>query len=380
MLPAGNLFIGLMSGTSLDGVDAVLIRCLPQGSQTSLNHPIEIISHHAHAFPRALREALWALQGPADNELHHMALAGSQLAHVYAQAIHALLSQTHYRACDITAIGAHGQTVRHRPELGYTCQINAPAVLVEQTGIAVVSDFRSRDIAAGGQGAPLVPLFHQHALGGQTPRVILNLGGIANVSVLEPGHPPRGSDTGPANMLMDNWCELHTGQPFDHGGQWGHQGQVLPRLLERLIQSEPWFELPFPKSTGRDLFNITWLSERLDQYKKEQPQAVNAADVQATLQRLTSRTVSLAIERLGAQGWPIYVCGGGAYNTALLSCLAQDTQADVTTTDALGIAPEKVEAAAFAWLAWAHINHVPANEPYATGARGPRILGAYWPA
>lgn len=384
MLPADNLFIGLMSGTSLDGVDAVLIQCHPSHiSQPALNAPISILAHHAQPFSKALRDELWALQAPADNELHRMAMAAQGLVRVYAQAVKSLLSKTTYLPEDITAIGAHGQTIRHRPELGYTYQINAPALLVEQTGIAVISDFRSRDIAAGGQGAPLVPMFHHHAFGHTTPRVIVNLGGIANITVLEPGAPPRGTDTGPANMLMDNWCELHSGQPYDESGQWGAQGQCNDALLQLLIDSEPWFKLSSPKSTGRDLFHVSWLRARLDEFKKSHlttsTQPINPADIQATLQRFTSSTISMSIEALGAQGWPIYVCGGGAYNKALLECIAKDCRSTVCTTDALDMAPEHVEAAAFAWLAWAHLNKVHANEPQATGARGTRILGAYWP-
>ena len=372
MLPAGNLFIGLMSGTSLDGVDAVLLDCANPAN-------LKLLGRHSEPFSPDLKQALWALQAPADNELHRMALAGISLATVYAQAVKSLLTQTDLTASQITAIGAHGQTVRHRPELGFTWQINAPATLVELTGVAVVSDFRSRDIAAGGQGAPLVPAFHQHVFGDDTPRVILNLGGIANISVLEPGQAPRGSDSGPANMLMDNWCALHLGHDFDEGGKWGAQGKLVDTLLSHLISKEPWFTRPFPKSTGRDLFNIGWLSKRLAEFKKTHDQLPLPVDIQTTLQHFTARTVALAIEGMNAQGWPIYVCGGGALNHALLKHIANETQAPVYSTQLLGIPPQDVEAAAFAWLAWAHFHNVPANEPKATGARGARVLGAYWP-
>jgi anhydro-N-acetylmuramic acid kinase len=367
-----QLFIGLMSGTSLDGVDAVLIDCQDPTK-------VKLLGQHSQPFPPEVKDALWALQASADDELHRMSLAGVALAKVYAQAVHTLLFKTAHCPDQIQAIGAHGQTVRHAPNLGYTCQINAPATLVELTGIAVVSDFRSRDIAAGGQGAPLVPAFHQHVFGADSPRVILNLGGIANISVLTPGEAPRGSDTGPANMLSDNWSALHTGQSFDKGGQWGAQGRVIETLLTQLIDEEPWFQKPFPKSTGRDLFNISWLDRQLTSYKKTNVVDALAIDVQATLQAFTARTVAMAVERLGAHGWPIFVCGGGALNEALMLKLAHETQTKVSTTDELGIPSQEVEAAAFGWLAWAHVQRLPANEPKATGALGARVLGAYWP-
>jgi len=367
-----QLFIGLMSGTSLDGVDAVLIDCQNPSA-------ISLLGQHTEPFPPEVKDALWALQAPADDELHRMFLAGVALAKVYAQTVNTLLLKTGLTPKQIQAIGAHGQTVRHAPGLGYTCQINAPATLVELAGIAVVSDFRSRDIAAGGQGAPLVPAFHQHVFGGDTPRVILNLGGIANISVLVPGQTPRGSDTGPANMLMDNWTARHIGQAFDKGGQWGAQGQVNNALLAFLLVHEAWFQKPFPKSTGRDLFNMSWLNKRLADFKKISSSNDQTVDVQATLQCFTARTVAMAIHSLGAQGWPIFVCGGGALNDALMGKIAHETQAVVSTTNSLGIPAQDVEAAAFAWLAWAHMQRIPANEPKATGAQGARVLGAYWP-
>ena len=368
-----QLFIGIMSGTSLDGVDAVLIDC-----QNPSN--IKLLGHDAQPFPAEVKDALWALQTSSNDELNRMSLAGVALAKVYAQTVKALLIKTGYTPQHIQAIGAHGQTVRHAPNLGYTCQTNAPATLVELSGIAVVSDFRSRDVAAGGQGAPLVPAFHQHVFSAKTPRVILNLGGIANLSILEAGQSPLGSDTGPANMLMDSWAALHTGQSFDQGGKWGAQGQVNHALLAYLIDSEPWFKKPFPKSTGRDLFNLSWLKQRLADFKKNSSLIFEPIDVQATLQCFTARTIAVAIQSMGARGWPIFVCGGGAFNDALMRQIAHDTQAMVSTTDSLGIPVQHVEAAAFAWLAWAHIQRIPANEPKATGALGARVLGAYWPA
>jgi anhydro-N-acetylmuramic acid kinase len=364
-----GLYIGLMSGTSFDGVDGVLASIDANGSPT-------LLAHADVALPETLRAELLALNSPTDNELHRACLASLALTALYAQTVDQLLTQTGISANVIQAIGAHGQTVRHRPELGYTLQLNAPAKLVEATGIGVVADFRSRDIAAGGQGAPLVPAFHRAVFGASTNRVILNLGGIANVTLLRPSEPVVGFDTGPANLLMDAWCQSHTGAPFDRDGAWGATGQVDARLLDELIESEPWFLSPPPKSTGRDLFGMAWLGERLGRSTKPLP----AQDVQATLQGLTVRTIVEALRTQGLIDCEIYVCGGGARNKTLMRRLAASWQGEVATTDALGIDAQSVESLAFAWLAWAHIQKKTGNLMEVTGASGERILGAYWPA
>lgn len=233
----GPLFIGLMSGTSVDGVDGVLVR-LPDGQ------PPQVLASASLPMPAALRAELLALNVPGDDELARAALAANELARLYAQAVADLLAQTGLQAQDIAAVGAHGQTVRHRPDRGYTLQLNAPALLAELSGIDVIADFRSRDVAAGGQGAPLVPPFHAAIFGAPQGRAVLNLGGIANVTLLTPGQPPRGFDTGPANVFLDAWCQRHLGQPYDKDGRWAASGQVLAPLLEQLIASEPWFALP----------------------------------------------------------------------------------------------------------------------------------------
>ena len=362
-----------MSGTSLDGVDAVLVEIDQDGLP-------QLVSKTQKAFAGDLRARLLALNTAGPDEIHRCAIAANELADIYAIAVNQLLHDSGKQASQIKAIGAHGQTVRHRPDLGYTLQINAPARLAELTGIGVVADFRSRDIAAGGQGAPLVPAFHAKVFGvsstHSSTRVILNLGGIANVTILHPGGDVLGFDTGPANMLMDAWCERHTGDPYDDAGRWGAGGQANPALLDQLIHSQPWFSLPHPKSTGRDMFHLVWLDSELARFA----QPLKAQDVQATLQHLTAVTVMDALRRAGVSAPEMFVCGGGARNIALLSLLKSLGARSVEPTDALGVPAQDVEAVAFAWLAWTHIQARTGNLPQVTGAKDSRILGAFWPA
>ncbi|MEN4920256.1 anhydro-N-acetylmuramic acid kinase [Achromobacter spanius] len=370
--PHGNstLYIGLMSGTSVDGVDGVLTT-LAEGQQP------QVLASASLPMPENLRRELLALNASGDDELARAALAANALARLYAQAVASLLKDAGVDARDVSAIGAHGQTVRHRPDSGYTLQLNAPALLAELTGIDVVADFRSRDVAAGGQGAPLVPPFHAAIFGASHGRAVLNLGGIANVTLLSPGQPARGFDTGPANVFLDGWCQRHLGRPYDADGRWAATGQVLAPLLEQLIASEPWFGLPPPKSTGRDLFNMQWLDTRLAEFGGPTPAP---QDVQATLQRLTARTVANAIDAAAAGTQEVFVCGGGAYNAGLMRELAYCLQRPLHPTDSLGVPAQQVEALAFAWLAQAFMERKPAGLPAVTGARGPRILGALYPA
>lgn len=360
--------IGLMSGTSLDGVDGVLARLSAAGQP-------QILARASAALPATLRAELLALNTPGENELHRVALAGNALSDCYAEVVSELLRTTGLTKDDIAAIGAHGQTVRHRPELGYTTQLLAPARLAERSGISVIADFRSRDIAAGGQGAPLVPAFHRAVFGQDTPRVILNLGGIANVTLLLPGQPVIGFDTGPANLLLDLWCQRHTGNAYDADGQWASSGKPGAELLDHLLASEPWFALAPPKSTGRDLFNASWLDARLTDY-----QALSPADVQATLVALTVESITRALSQQSLTDTPIYACGGGARNGYLMHHLAKRWAGQVQTTDALGVGTQDMESLAFAWLAWAHLNKYAGNLPEVTGAHGLRLLGAHWPA
>ena len=362
------LYIGLMSGTSLDGVDGALAE-FQDG----------VISTRAAAyipFPVALRSELMMLQGVGQNEIAREALVANQLAALYAQCVAAVLEQGKVSAGDVRAVAVHGQTIRHRPELGYTRQTNNPALLAELCGIDVIADFRSRDIAAGGQGAPLVPAFH-HALfakPGQT-RVVANIGGISNISVLHGDGSVIGFDTGPGNVLMDAWIARHLGKEYDADGAWAATGKEVPGLLAALL-NEPYFSLPAPKSTGRDLFHPAWLEARLAQFGGAAP-----ADVQFTLTRLTAVTLARAIEASGAGADAVYVCGGGAYNATLLKELAAALggKVRVESTDALGVAPHRVEALAFAWLGYRFTERLAGNLPAVTGARGERVLGALYP-
>ncbi|MFG0596251.1 anhydro-N-acetylmuramic acid kinase [Delftia sp. WSY_9] len=368
--------IGLMSGTSLDGVDGVLVDFV-EGTQ--------VLWHASRGFDAALRAELLALNTPEGrDELHRAALAANALARSYAEVVRELLQATGLAPAQIAAIGAHGQTVRHRPQMfdgtGYTLQLNSPALLAELSGVAVVADLRSRDVAAGGQGAPLVPAFHQGVFGrpGETV-LVLNIGGIANLSVLAGDGTVLGFDCGPGNALMDGWCQTHTGQPYDDGGQWAATGQVLPALLDRLL-AEPFLQQPPPKSTGRDLFHADWLAGHLSASATSAADA-RPADVQATLTEFTARACASAVQRFGRGGGELLVCGGGAFNTQLMQRIAALLPGvAVDTTAARGLPPQQVEAAAFAWLARQALLGLPGNLPAVTGARGPRILGAIYPA
>ena len=359
----------------MDGVDAVLASFNAQGSP-------QVIDRSQASFSVALRNEFLALNQSGSDELARSALAANALAEVYAHAVQQLLEKTHLPATRICALGAHGQTVRHQPAQGYTIQLNAPAYLAELTGITVIADFRSRDVAAGGQGAPLVPMFHAGVFATTRTRAILNLGGIANVTILTPGQPPIGFDTGPANVLMDLWCELHTGAAYDADGTWGKTGKIHPLLLTHLLEAEPWFAQPAPKSTGRDLFHRAWLESRVAHIEKQigASHQIASQDVQATLCALTAQSASDAIKEYAHDTADVLVCGGGARNPALMQALQTHLPCPVYTTAHAGIETQDVEALAFAWLAWAHQQGRAVGNPSVTGARGARILGASWPA
>ncbi len=363
-----TLYIGLMSGTSMDGVDGALVDFGGNAVQT-------IAAAHVPFAPE-LRADLMALQSAGPNEIEREALAANALAELYAACVAKLLSQSGLAAGAVRAVGVHGQTIRHRPELGYTRQTNNPALLAELCGIDVIADFRSRDIAAGGQGAPLVPAFHQARFGvpGQT-RVLVNIGGIANISVLRGDGSVTGFDTGPGNVLMDAWIGRHRGLDYDDNGAWAASGTVHQTLLAHL-SAEPYFALPAPKSTGRDLFHLAWLDARLAGFGELPP-----ADVQATLSALTASTIARGILDHAPQAQAIYVCGGGAFNGPLMRKLgAKMKGATVESTEVLGVAPDRVEALAFAWLAQRFTERAPGNLAAVTGASGARVLGALYPA
>jgi len=366
-----ELFLGLMSGTSMDGVDGVI---------ADFSSGVRVLQHASVPFDDALRSELMALNASGPDELHRAWLAGNALMGVYAQVVRELLARASLTAGAISAIGAHGQTVRHRPQqfdgTGYTIQLAQPALLAERTGIRVVADFRSRDVAAGGQGAPLAPFFHQavFARGGETVGV-LNIGGISNLTVLRADGGMQGFDCGPGNALMDAWCLQHTGKAYDEDGRWAAGGRVLPDLLAALL-AEPYFALPPPKSTGRDLFNRPWLDARLQGFAGAAP-----SDVQATLTELTARACAGDVQRHAPGLEKLIVCGGGALNGHLMARLqALLPQARVVSSAEEGLPPLQVEAAAFAWLAMKCVRGEKLGLQSTTGARGARVLGGIYPA
>jgi anhydro-N-acetylmuramic acid kinase len=389
-----DLYIGLMSGTSMDGVDGALVDFSQQKPSVT----------HVFSAPLApdLRAELLALNVSGDNELHRAALAAHALARTYARVVQALLQASGLRAQDIRALGAHGQTVRHQPDLrdasgkptGYTLQLNNPALLAELTGIEVVADFRSRDVAAGGQGAPLAPFFHRAWFAPQRAASdvgavnenaagktigVLNIGGISNLSILQPDGTTLGFDCGPGNALLDMWCQQHTGAPYDQGGAWGAGGVLNHALLQAML-AEPYFALPPPKSTGRDLFNRAWLDKHLAAFASEKPQ-----NVQKTLVELTTKPIeycgSSYEKSSGLKIQELIVCGGGAFNTALMQRLkALMPHTCVVSSAERGLPPQDVEATAFAWLARQTVLRHPLPLSSVTGSQGPRVLGCIYPA
>lgn len=361
-----ELIVGLMSGTSLDGVDAVLV-------EFSGTAPVVVATAYL-PYPDELRERTLSLHEEQVGELHLASVLANDLALIYARVVAAVLAQGAVPAAAIRAIGCHGQTIRHRPGQGYSIQVNNPALLAELTGISVVADFRSRDIAAGGQGAPLVPGFHDTLFRHEARhRAILNIGGIANLTDLAPGKPTKGFDCGPGNLLLDAWIRRHLDQPFDEGGHWAEAGHILPGLLERMLTHDFFGQAP-PKSCGREQFDLAWLHTCLA--GDEDP-----ADVQATLAALTATAAQRAIGQHCSGAEELYVCGGGARNATLLRALEQLLpETRVSTTEELGLPADWVEAVAFAWLAQRTLERLPGNLPQVTGARGPRVLGAVYPA
>ncbi len=375
-----GLYIGLMSGTSLDGVDGVLADFDTQ--------PPRVLGHASAPLPEALRAELLALNTSSPDELHRAALAANALMRVYAQVVQTLLDHSGLPADRVRAIGAHGQTVRHRPRAfdgtGYTIQLCQPALLAELTGIDVVADFRSRDVAAGGQGAPLAPFFHRAWFGqpGQA-LALLNVGGISNLTVLRADGTQLGFDCGPGNALMDGWCQRHQGRAYDDRGAWAASGAVSMSLLSRCL-AEPYFAAMPPKSTGRDLFHLPWLESHLAAHAAALPAGappLAPADVQATLAELTARTCADDIRRHAPGVTRLVVCGGGAFNTHLMRRLAALLPGvNVIASDDAGLPPLQVEAAAFAWLARKAILREKLDLQSTTGARGARVLGGVYPA
>ncbi|MBU6189953.1 MAG: anhydro-N-acetylmuramic acid kinase [Betaproteobacteria bacterium] len=373
--PDSRLFIGLMSGTSVDAVDAVLVR-LHTSSQR-----LETLSSVSVPFSNDLRQSIQRLQAPSAGELELAARVALSLAHLYAEGAQRVIDRAGFTARDITAIGAHGQTVRHRPAEGFTLQLLNAAQLAETTCIPVVYDLRPADIAAGGQGAPLVPAFHAHVFADQSEcRAVVNIGGIANISVLPAAAPNNaaqvlGHDTGPGNTLLDQWHERHQGERFDAQGAWAAGGTADPNLLAAML-ADDYFHRPPPKSTGRDDFNLEWLDRHLLAHASaHDSQPLSARDVQATLSELTATTIALACDQ--AAPAQVFLCGGGVYNADLIRRITQRLpRCRVASTEMAGIDPMAVEAAAFAWLAARRVDTLPGNLPAVTGASGRRVLGS----
>jgi len=362
-----TLYVGVMSGSSLDGLDFALIE---QDDRPRL------VATHYIPMPDDLRAELLGLCASGPDEIARVGIAEQKWVRLAAQGVLALLDKQNVSAGEIRAIGSHGQTVRHEPARGFTLQIGNPALLAELTGITVVSDFRKRDIAAGGQGAPLVPAFHEALFDDNKDyRAVLNVGGFSNLSLIEIDKPVSGFDSGPGNVLLDAWIQAQRGLSYDKDGAWGESGTVNPDLLKSML-SDQFFQTKGPKSTGREVFNLGWVHHHMFQLPTLKPE-----DVQATLLEVTALSITESLQSAQAQTKELLVCGGGAHNKALMARLAALLpNTKVSSTAEFGVDPDWVEAMAFAWLAHCALESVPANRPSVTGAKGLRVLGAIYPA
>ena len=365
-----ELYVGVLSGTSMDGIDVALVRFAPGP---------ELVDTHFHELPAKLKKDLNELATPGDNEIDRMGVADIEMGKEIAKAVNAILTKTHTEPARVRAIGSHGQTIRHRPSQDpkFTLQIGDPNTIAVETGIRVVADFRRKDIALGGQGAPLVPAFHDGIFRSrQADRIIVNIGGIANLTVLPRGQfsPVIGFDTGPGNTLLDGWCQKMVGQPMDKDGMLAARGRILPLLLQSMLK-DAYFSRRPPKTTGREYFSMEWLEKHLAEFGRP-----GVADVQATLLALTVHTIAESIKALPMLKTPeIYVCGGGAHNIAVMRSLqVQLPDCRVDKTDAIGVSADWVEAMAFAWLARQRMHEQPGNLPIVTGASRPTILGCVY--
>ena len=368
------LYVGLMSGTSIDAIDGALVQCEQD--------TVSLLATREHPIPQEMADRIAAISQPGDNEIELMGKLDRELGLLFADAVTALLEESAVKPADIKAIGCHGQTIRHRPpstsmdtDSAFTLQITDPNTVAERTGITTVADFRRRDIAAGGEGAPLAPAFHAAAFSrAGSARAIVNIGGIANVSLLDGNELVAGFDSGPGNTLLDYWIRRHRGARFDQDGRWAASGQVLPGLLKQLL-ADDYFALSGPRSTGKEAFNPSWLEPQLTPFDSEDP-----AHIQATLAELTASSIAQSIELGGLAVDEIYICGGGAHSPDLMRRLRRRLPGkSVNTTSALGIDPGWVEAVAFAWLAHRTLEGLAGNAPAVTGAAGERILGAIYP-
>lgn len=370
---SSDYFIGLMSGTSMDAIDAVLV-------DFSSNAPV-LVHSLDHPITEDLRSECQSLCIPGNNEIDRLGRVDSLLGDVFADAVVQLLNEANVSAQDITAIGSHGQTIRHRPDNdpAFTLQIGDANRIAERTGITTVADFRRRDMAAGGQGAPLVPAFHAAVFqSADQQRVIVNIGGIANITILptDPEITISGFDTGPGNSLMDIWVQKHQQQFFDQDGQWAASGEINKSLLNQFMSDE-YFDRHPPKTTGREKFNLSWLEQQLSEYGKD----IAAEDVQATLCELTAVSITVDIRQHAPDTGEVIVCGGGTRNVQLMKRLREHLDPiEVKTSDNLGFPAEWIEAIAFAWLARETLAHRPGNVPGVTGAHHPVILGGIYQA
>lgn len=370
-----SIYIGLMSGTSIDSIDAVAVR-FPEHSEQKQQHSIEILETESVEIPPLLKQRVIELNTPSPNEIDKMMALDIELGQLFADAVMALLKKANISNNEVKAIGNHGQTIRHQTDAPpyYTLQIANANVIAQKTGICTVADFRTRDMVVGGQGAPLVPAFHEYMFASEQNRVIINIGGMANVSFLWTHQEIQGFDTGPGNVLMDAWIQHKQNKAYDENGAWARTGRIDGKLLERFLQ-EPYFAKPTPKSTGRDLFDWHWLEHYLGKQNKQK-----AEDIQATLLALTSESIAQAIENWGPAPCDIFVCGGGSQNEFLMESLAQRlANYQIASTESLGLLPGWVEGCAFAWLAKRCLEAKPSNLPSVTGAQSPVILGNIFP-
>ncbi|MCX7120684.1 MAG: anhydro-N-acetylmuramic acid kinase [Gammaproteobacteria bacterium] len=372
------LFIGLMSGTSMDGIDAAVV--LFENNKTNL------IATHSITIPAETKSNLTLLLKSENINVKLLGETDTQLGELFSQAVLELLKKVDIKAEKITAIGSHGQTIYHSPNgiHPFTLQIGDPNIIAARTKITTFADFRRKDIALGGQGAPLVPAFHAYLLrdqgAGIRDQFVLNLGGIANITYLpaDKSQAVIGYDTGPANTLLDQWCEKHTGKAYDKNGDWARSGKLIPALLQDLL-NDPYFQKPFPKSTGREYFNLNWLQTHVRSTHVACEVSAFPADIQNTLTELTAKTISDTIKKISPKQNILWLCGGGTYNQFLIERLKINSpQLVIKSTTEIGIDPQWIEAAAFAWLAKQTIEHKPGNCPSVTGARSSSILGGVY--
>ena len=365
------LYIGLISGTSVDGIDGALINVS--------DNNIQLVGTYSQPIPESIRQLVYSLATPSEDEINKIRLLDQQLGDLLSQTSLALCEKYHIKPEQIKAIGNHGQTIRHYPPSlegqGFSLQVGDPNIIAEKTGITTIADFRRRDIAAGGHGAPLAPSFHNEVFrSSEADRIILNTGGIANITYLPANGEAIGFDTGPANGLMDQWCQRHLNQPYDNNGDWAASGTTHQGLLKAFLD-HPYFSQAIPKSTGREDFNIEWVDSLIENLNEK----IAPEDIQATLLSLTCLTITQSINELTPHNSEVYICGGGAHNRTLCQALRDALHPRLfASTDDLGISPDWVEAMAFAWMASQTMNHLSSNLTSVTGANREVILGGIY--